>query len=398
MVLDSVNIVASSFAEAEAVISQGYGNRATEGTLCNVRSSRSHVLLILEIEKGEPEDNCMGGRLVLVDLAGSENIQKSGADEGGKRLAEAQFINKSLSCLSDVVHATATQQSFVPYRNSRLTMLLEESLTNAKVLLLVHVSPLQADATCTAHSLQFASRVRAVDFGVQRRAQDQVDSAKAAQLRSAQETRHLQLQLDNTKKELENSRKEKEKENEHLRKELKDSQHEVKQLKQQVVQLQDQLRGRDRGVRTPSKSAENSHEQENQTSRPQSPYPSRPRRQTPLHQRPVPMTPKRSPIQDSAERAPCGDLTNYNAQTSDQKIQEDPKADAQTLTPMRLTPQDEIVTPKHVPVIPLSPQAAVVLDGVDHGAALQSTRTEHVTGTGRYNRYDGKTVKSILRR
>merc|ERR1719160_1360887 len=227
MVLDSVNIVASSFAEAEAVISQGYGNRATEGTLCNVRSSRSHVLLILEIEKGEPEDNCMGGRLVLVDLAGSENIQKSGADEGGKRLAEAQFINKSLSCLADVVHATAKQQSFVPYRNSRLTMLLEESLTNAKVLLLVHVSPLQADATCTAHSLQFASRVRAVDFGAQRRAQDQVDSAKAAQLRSAQETRNLQLQLDNTKKELENNRKE----TEQLR---RDGQHEVKELKQQI--------------------------------------------------------------------------------------------------------------------------------------------------------------------
>merc|ERR1719160_2265340 len=117
------------------------------------------------------------------------------------RLAEAQFINKSLSCLADVVHATAKQQNFVPYRNSRLTMLLEESLTSAKVLLLVHVSPLQADVTSTGHSLQFASRVRAVDFGAQRRAQDQVDSAKAA-------TRQLQGQLDLTKRDLEQHKKE----------------------------------------------------------------------------------------------------------------------------------------------------------------------------------------------
>merc|ERR1719161_1372467 len=187
----------------------GYGTRATEGTLCNERSSRSHVLLIMEVVKDRSGESSTGGRLVLVDLAGSENIQKSGADEGGKRLVEAQFINKSLSCLADVVHATAKQQSFVPYRNSKLTMLLEESLTNAKVLLLVHVSPLQTHATSTGHSLQFASRVRAVDFGAQRRAQDQVDSAKAA-------TRQLQLQLDTSKKELEQSKKEME----HLRKEL----------------------------------------------------------------------------------------------------------------------------------------------------------------------------------
>eukprot|EP00746_Dinoflagellata_sp_MGD_P070738 gnl/MRDRNA2_/MRDRNA2_28916_c0_seq1.p1 gnl/MRDRNA2_/MRDRNA2_28916_c0~~gnl/MRDRNA2_/MRDRNA2_28916_c0_seq1.p1 ORF type:complete len:857 (+),score=170.26 gnl/MRDRNA2_/MRDRNA2_28916_c0_seq1:102-2573(+) len=393
MVLDSVNIVASSFPEAEAAITQGYGNRATEGTLCNERSSRSHVLLILEVDSRDSEGSCIGGRLVLVDLAGSENIQKSGADEGGKRLAEAQFINKSLSCLADVVHATAKQQSFVPYRNSRLTMLLEESLTNAKVLLLVHVSPLQADATSTGHSLQFASRVRAVDFGAQRRAQDQVDSAKAA-------TRQLQSQLDQTKRDLEQSKREME----HLRKELVDAQRwqqECKELKQQNAQLQEQLRERDRDVR--AKSPVNVRDQENQPTRPSSPYAARP--QTPVRQRKILNTPnaKKSPAQESVARTPCGDLTNYDGGTPEQK---DFRSGQKATTPMdcckSTASQSEIVTPKHVPVIPLSPQksdgeeAAADLVVLQQSSGPPSARTQ--AGTARYHTYDGVIVRSILRK
>lgn len=194
MALDCVEILASKVSDAEDLLMRGFAQRATEGTLCNSQSSRSHVVLTMEVIGSNR------GRLVLVDLAGSENVQRSGADEDAKLLAEAKAINRSLSALADVVEATAKQQSFVPYRNSRLTMLLEETLSASKVLLLVHVSPFTRDSTDTAHSLQFASRVRATDFSAHRLRQDQEDRAKAAQTRYQQESRQLQTQLDHTKK------------------------------------------------------------------------------------------------------------------------------------------------------------------------------------------------------
>lgn len=75
-----------------------------------------------------------------MDLAGSERVSKSGAD--GTRLKEAQNINKSLSCLGDVIHALRSKQSHVPYRNSKLTYLLQDSLgkRNLKCLLNIHAS------------------------------------------------------------------------------------------------------------------------------------------------------------------------------------------------------------------------------------------------------------------
>lgn len=78
------------------------------------------------------------GKLNLVDLAGSERIAKSGAE--GSRLREAQCINKSLSALGDVINSLRSKHSHVPFRNSRLTYLLQDSLSgDSKTLMMVQV-------------------------------------------------------------------------------------------------------------------------------------------------------------------------------------------------------------------------------------------------------------------
>ena len=81
---------------------------------------------------------CAAGKLNLVDLAGSERIAKSGAE--GSRLREAQCINKSLSALGDVINALRSKHAHVPFRNSRLTYLLQDSLSgDSKTLMMVQV-------------------------------------------------------------------------------------------------------------------------------------------------------------------------------------------------------------------------------------------------------------------
>lgn len=78
------------------------------------------------------------GKLNLVDLAGSERVGRSGAE--GSRLREAQHINKSLSALGDVIYALRSRQGHVPFRNSKLTYLLQDSLSgDSKTLMMVQV-------------------------------------------------------------------------------------------------------------------------------------------------------------------------------------------------------------------------------------------------------------------
>jgi len=104
------------------------------------------------------------GKLHLIDLAGSERLSKTGAE--GARLKEAQAINKSLSALGNVIEALQKKSNHVPYRNSKLTYLLQDSLGgHAKTLMFINVSPTLSDAEETNCSLTFASRVRKVELG-----------------------------------------------------------------------------------------------------------------------------------------------------------------------------------------------------------------------------------------
>ncbi|XP_033989751.1 LOW QUALITY PROTEIN: kinesin-like protein KIFC3 [Trematomus bernacchii] len=146
------------------VFELGHMNRATACTNLNEHSSRSHALLIITVTGfNVATGNRTQGKLNLVDLAGSERIGKSGAE--GSRLREAQCINKSLSALGDVINALRGKHSHVPFRNSRLTYLLQDSLNgDSKTLMMVQVSPLPGNASESVCSLKFAQRVRSVEF------------------------------------------------------------------------------------------------------------------------------------------------------------------------------------------------------------------------------------------
>nr|XP_008172761.1 kinesin-like protein KIFC3 isoform X1 [Chrysemys picta bellii] len=161
-----------SVEDINKVFEFGHSNRVTEYTSLNEHSSRSHALLIVTVRGLDYSTGLRTtGKLNLVDLAGSERVGRSGAE--GSRLREAQYINKSLSALGDVIYALRARQGHVPFRNSKLTYLLQDSLSgDSKTLMMVQVSPVEKNTSETLCSLKFAERVRSVELGpVSRRAE-----------------------------------------------------------------------------------------------------------------------------------------------------------------------------------------------------------------------------------
>ncbi|KAG2429706.1 hypothetical protein HYH02_013963 [Chlamydomonas schloesseri] len=143
----------------------GARNRHMAATNMNDRSSRSHQVLTIIVDG---ENRLTRARthacLHLVDLAGSERTDKSGVE--GDRLREANNINSSLSALGSVMHALANKQKHVPFRNSKLTELLQDSLGgNAKVCMLMHVAPEATSYGESVSTLNFGNRVAAVTLG-----------------------------------------------------------------------------------------------------------------------------------------------------------------------------------------------------------------------------------------
>ncbi|PRQ44785.1 putative minus-end-directed kinesin ATPase [Rosa chinensis] len=142
----------------------GEVNRVVSTTAMNNRSSRSHSVLTVHVHGKDTTGGTFHSCLHLVDLAGSERVDKS--EVTGDRLKEAQYINKSLSCLGDVITALAQKNSHIPYRNSKLTLLLQGSLGgHAKTLMLAHVSPEEDSFSETVSTLKFAQRVSTVELG-----------------------------------------------------------------------------------------------------------------------------------------------------------------------------------------------------------------------------------------
>ncbi|KAJ4263029.1 kinesin-like nuclear fusion protein [Fusarium torreyae] len=149
----------------ETMLEEAQNNRSVAATKANERSSRSHSIFILKLtgENAATGERCEG-TLNLVDLAGSERLKHSQAE--GDRMKETQNINKSLSCLGDVIEALGRGSGHVPYRNSKLTHLLQYSLGgNSKTLMFVMVSPLETHLKETLTSLRFATKVHNTHIG-----------------------------------------------------------------------------------------------------------------------------------------------------------------------------------------------------------------------------------------
>ncbi|KAF8098817.1 hypothetical protein N665_0257s0031 [Sinapis alba] len=187
-------------------------NRAVSSTSMNNRSSRSHrfsyttqklhpvrikrltqlsfcSIFLVHVRGKDTSGGTIRSCLHLVDLAGSERVDKS--EVTGDRLKEAQYINKSLSCLGDVISALAQKSSHIPYRNSKLTLLLQDALGGqAKTLMIAHLSPEEDSFGETISTLKFAQRVSTVELGA------------ACAHKETREVMHLKEQIETLKKAL----------------------------------------------------------------------------------------------------------------------------------------------------------------------------------------------------
>ncbi|PHU15312.1 Kinesin KP1, partial [Capsicum chinense] len=153
----------------------GLNNRAKGSTAMNDRSSRSHSILTIHVQgKDIKSGSSMHSSLHLVDLAGSERVDRS--EVTGDRLKEAQHINKSLSALGDVISALAQKNAHIPYRNSKLTQVLQASLGGqAKTLMFVQLNPEVASYSESMSTLKFAERASGVELGAARSSKDGKD-------------------------------------------------------------------------------------------------------------------------------------------------------------------------------------------------------------------------------
>ncbi|ETO67990.1 hypothetical protein F444_15140 [Phytophthora nicotianae P1976] len=155
--------------QVEVLMERASRARSVACTDMNAQSSRSHSVFTLHLQGVNDKDGVMlNGQLNLVDLAGSERASRSNVS--GDRLKETQAINKSLSCLADVFNAIGNKASHIPFRNSKLTYLLQSSLSgDGKTLMMVNLSPTLESASESLCSLRFAKQVNQCELGKPKR-------------------------------------------------------------------------------------------------------------------------------------------------------------------------------------------------------------------------------------
>lgn len=153
----------SSPDEVLSAIEDGKTNRQVAVTNMNEHSSRSHSVFQIQVEQeNKATQKKLSGKLYLVDLAGSEKVSKTGAE--GSVLEEAKNINKSLSALGNVISALAEgTKSHVPYRDSKLTRILQESLGgNSRTTIVICCSPASYNEAETKSTLLFGQRAKTI--------------------------------------------------------------------------------------------------------------------------------------------------------------------------------------------------------------------------------------------
>ncbi|KAL2157521.1 hypothetical protein VTH06DRAFT_6072 [Thermothelomyces fergusii] len=158
-----LEIYVSSVQEVFEVMRRGGNARAVAATNMNQESSRSHSIFVITItQKNVETGSAKSGQLFLVDLAGSEKVGKTGAS--GQTLEEAKKINKSLSALGMVINAlTDGKSSHIPYRDSKLTRILQESLGgNSRTTLIINCSPSSYNDAETLSTLRFGMRAKSI--------------------------------------------------------------------------------------------------------------------------------------------------------------------------------------------------------------------------------------------
>ncbi|KAL0890503.1 hypothetical protein Bca101_014486 [Brassica carinata] len=192
--------------EMGSYLARGSLSRATGSTNMNSQSSRSHAIFTITLEQKkissssstateDPGEDILCAKLHLVDLAGSERAKRTGAD--GMRLKEGIHINKGLLALGNVISALGDERKrkeggHVPYRDSKLTRLLQDSLGgNSKTLMIACVSPADTNAEETLNTLKYANRAR----NIQNKAVINRDPAAAQMQRMRSQIEQLQTEL-----------------------------------------------------------------------------------------------------------------------------------------------------------------------------------------------------------
>lgn len=165
-VKDLIGIDVKSVAEMNKVLAAGLANRSVGATNMNEESSRSHSIFMITVEQvalgADGAGHIRVGKLNMVDLAGSERQSKTGAT--GERLKEATKINLSLSALGNVISALVDgKSSHIPYRDSKLTRLLQDSLGgNTKTVMVANIGPADYNYDETLSTLRYAYRAKSI--------------------------------------------------------------------------------------------------------------------------------------------------------------------------------------------------------------------------------------------
>ncbi|CAK7347504.1 unnamed protein product [Dovyalis caffra] len=206
----STEVSVSTFKEMAACLEQGSLSRATGSTNMNNQSSRSHAIFTITLEQmrklnpvfpgdSNPNDSMneeyLCAKLHLVDLAGSERAKRTGSD--GMRFKEGVHINKGLLALGNVISALGDEKKrkegvHVPYRDSKLTRLLQDSLGgNSRTVMIACISPADINAEETLNTLKYANRAR----NIQNKPVVNRDPMSSEMLKMRQQLEYLQAEL-----------------------------------------------------------------------------------------------------------------------------------------------------------------------------------------------------------